>query len=221
MVSRQPHAYAKVLDAAEKVLLERSAAAFTLDAVAAQAQVSKGGLMYHFPSKEALLAALVARAVTAVDEALTDAAAATTPGAFTRAYLDITIPDTPPDPDAAGHEALVAALAAAVALDPRLLGPLRDAYARWQDRLENDGIDPAAATTVRLAVDGWWLAALLGLPPLSADVHRRTRTVLEQLTGSTAASSGRVDPSASTLGRRLPGPLPPTPDGHTNHTYGV
>jgi AcrR family transcriptional regulator len=192
-MSRLPHAYAKVLDAAEKVLLERSAAAFTLDAVAARAQVSKGGLMYHFPSKEALLTALVARAVTAVDDALADAAASITPGAFTRAYLDITIPAAPPDPDAAGHEALVAALAAAVALDPRLLAPLRDAYAGWQERLENDGIDPAAATTVRLAVDGWWLAALLGLPPLAADVHRRTRTLLEQLTGSTDASAGRAD----------------------------
>ncbi|WP_229402149.1 hypothetical protein [Micromonospora okii] len=113
------------------------------------------------------------------------------PGAFTRAYLDVTIPAAPPAPDAVDHDAPVAALAAAVALDPRLLAPLRDAYARWQDRLEHDGIDTAAATTVRLAVEGWWLAALLGLPPLAADVHRSTRNLLESLTGSTAAQPPR------------------------------
>lgn len=180
-MSRRPHAYAKVLDAAAAVLVERSAAAFTLDAVAARAQVSKGGLMYHFPSKEALLTALVARAVAAVDDALTAAASSSEPGAFTRAYLDITIPDKPPTGHHDGPGDVVAALAAAVAVDPRLLTPLRDAYARWQDRLEHDGLDPAAATTVRLAVDGWWLAALLDLPPLDDDLHRRTRARLVAL----------------------------------------
>lgn len=203
-MSRLPHAYAKVLDAAEKVLLERSAAAFTLDAVAAQANVSKGGLMYHFRSKEALLTALVARAVTTVDDALADTAASTAAGAFTRAYLDITIPHTPAGPDATGHEPVVAALTAAVALDPRLLAPLRDAYARWQERLENDGIDPAAATTVRLAVDGWWLAVLLGLPPLGADTHRRTRTLLDRLAGSSDASSDHPARSTGQSAQRPP-----------------
>ncbi|WP_233625003.1 TetR/AcrR family transcriptional regulator [Actinoplanes sp. ATCC 53533] len=181
-MSRRPHAYAKVLSAAAAVLIEHSAAAFTLDAVAARAQVSKGGLMYHFPSKEALLTALVARAVVAVDDALAAAASSVEPGAFTRAYLDITIPDEPSTGHRDGPGDIVAALAAAVAVDPRLLTPLREAYARWQDRLENDGLDPAAATTVRLAVDGWWLAVLLDLPPLDGDVHRRTRARLVALT---------------------------------------
>jgi AcrR family transcriptional regulator len=180
-MGRRPYAYAKVLDAAATVLRERSAAAFTLDAVAARAGVSKGGLMYHFPSKEALFSALVDRAVAAVDDALAAAAASTEPGAFTRAYLDTTIPAGPADADADGHDALVAALAAAVTLDPQLLAPLRRAYRRWQDRLEDDGLDPAAATAVRLAVDGWWLAALLRLPPLDADLHRGTRALLAGL----------------------------------------
>jgi AcrR family transcriptional regulator len=185
IVSRLPHAYARVLDAAETVLIERSAAAFTLDAVAAQANVSKGGLLYHFPSKDALLIALVARAVAAVDDALAGAAASTAPGAFTYAYLAITIPAEPPDPELGSHQAPVAALVAAVALDPQLLTPLREAYRRWQQRLENDGLDAAAATVVRLAVDGWWLSALLGLPPFEADLHRRTRALLAELTTAT------------------------------------
>lgn len=178
-MSRPPHARARVLDAAAAVLAEHGAAALTLDAVATRARVSKGGLVYHFPAKEALLTALVERAVAAVDDALAAATADPAPGAFARAWLDVTVPA---DPGPAPGDALVAALAAAVAADPRLAAPLRDAYRRWQDRLEHDGLDPAAATAVRLAVDGWWLAALLGLPPLEADVHRRTRALLTGLT---------------------------------------
>lgn len=180
----------------------RGAPAFTLDAVAEAAGVSKGGLMYHFPSKEALLEALVARAVDAVDAALAPAAHSSEPGAFTRAYLEITVPvsveaglppavDGPPSPNLSTSPNVstspnlstspLAALTVAVAVAPTLLDPLRAAYARWQARLEADGIDPAAATAVRLAVDGWWMAALLDLPALSTDIHHRTRALLQRL----------------------------------------
>lgn len=169
-----------MLDAAERVLVERGAGAFTLDAVAETAGVSKGGLIYHFASKEALLEALVVRAVEAFDALLAPAASSDEPGAFARAWLDGTVPRTAGR--AAASSGAFPALAAAVLLDPRLLVPLRAAYERWQLRLETDGIDAAAATAVRLAVDGWWTATLLGLPPLSADVHRRTRQLLEDLT---------------------------------------
>jgi AcrR family transcriptional regulator len=203
-VSRPARAPKKVLDAAGRLLASAGTTGFTLDAVATEAAVSKGGLMYHYPTKEALLEALVDRAVTAVDDALAHAAASTEPGAFTRAYLDLTIPalsqaaqpqtaqpqtaqpqtaqpqtaqpQTTPDEDTP-----IAALVAVVALDPRLLTPLREAYARWQHRLERDGLDQAAATAVRLAVDGWWLAGLLDLPPLSADVYQSTRALLANL----------------------------------------
>jgi AcrR family transcriptional regulator len=203
-MGRPPVARLKVLDAATRVLQHRSAAAFTLDAVAQEAGVSKGGLMYHFPTKEALLQALVARAVDHVDQALSRAAASDEPGAFTRAYLDITIPPAPAagGPDAADGPP-VGALAAAVSLDPDLLQPLREAYGRWQDRLVGDGLDPAAATAVRLAVDGWWLAALLHLPPLESPLHERTRLLLRAL--ATAPSAGPGSPTGG-LPAAHPGP---------------
>lgn len=51
----------KILDAYEESLTTVGVAATTLDAVARIAGVSKGGLIYHFPSKEALADALIAR----------------------------------------------------------------------------------------------------------------------------------------------------------------
>lgn len=53
-----------ILDAAEIVLLRDGIRHFTLDSVAGQAKVSKGGLTYSFPSKEALIEALLTREMT-------------------------------------------------------------------------------------------------------------------------------------------------------------
>ncbi len=57
-----------LLAAYQALLLAEGQAATTLDAVAARAGVSKGGLLYHFRSKEALAEALIAR----LDELLSE-----------------------------------------------------------------------------------------------------------------------------------------------------
>ncbi|MGV0813592.1 TetR/AcrR family transcriptional regulator [Mycolicibacterium boenickei] len=51
----------RILDAYEDVLAIEGERHATLDAVAAKAGVSKGGLLYHFPSKDRLAAALCDR----------------------------------------------------------------------------------------------------------------------------------------------------------------
>lgn len=50
-----------LLDAYQATLLEEGQRATTLSVVAARAGVSKGGLLYHFASKEALAEGLIAR----------------------------------------------------------------------------------------------------------------------------------------------------------------
>ena len=50
---------AKILDAAVQVALRDGILAMTLDAVAKEAGVSKGGLIYHFRSKDDLIAAML------------------------------------------------------------------------------------------------------------------------------------------------------------------
>jgi len=170
----------RLLAAAERVLITRGASALTLDAVAADAGVSKGGLLYHFPTKDALASALVEQAVARVDRAL---AAATvddeSPGAFTRAYIAVTMGE--PDRPDASTESLSRALLGALTLDPGLLDPLRAAYGRWQQRLEGDGLPDGAATLVRLAMDGWWTGAVLDLPALSPSAESALRDQLSHL----------------------------------------
>lgn len=51
----------RVLDSFEDLLIEQGERAATLDAVAKRASVSKGGLLYHFGSKDALAEGLIER----------------------------------------------------------------------------------------------------------------------------------------------------------------
>ena len=51
----------RLLDAATTVVHRDGAQALTLDAVAAEAEVSKGGLLYHFKSKRELVEGMVER----------------------------------------------------------------------------------------------------------------------------------------------------------------
>ena len=51
----------RLLDAFETLLVSAGSRAATLDAVAAEAQVSKGGLLYHFHSKDELVDGMLSR----------------------------------------------------------------------------------------------------------------------------------------------------------------
>jgi len=173
---------ARLLDAAERHLLANGADTLTLEAVAAAAEASKGGLLYHFPTKDALVEALVQRAVDGVDAVLATAAESQEPGAFARAFLDEGMPTGPGRGPVVQPDRLTAALVGAATIDPGFLEPLRNAYLRWQARLEHDGIDPVTATLVRLAVDGWWMASVLDLPPVSRELYVALRERLDAMT---------------------------------------
>lgn len=60
-MARPPLARTKVLDAFETLLIDEGERAATLDATAQSAGVSKGGLLYHFASKDDLVAGLLER----------------------------------------------------------------------------------------------------------------------------------------------------------------
>ena len=183
----------RILDAAEACLLRHGSAGLVLDAVAREAEVSKGGLLYHFRSKEALVAGLTQRMLDRFDEVQDEAAARDGQriGAWSRAYLASTVAE---DGQAADNSAqLMAGILAALGRESAELEELRERFGRWHRRLERDGIDPITALIVRLAADGLWLSALLGLPGPDPQTSARVLATLREMTGAAdgPASPGR------------------------------
>lgn len=155
----------RLLSAASQIIMRQGVNSLTLDAVAHSAEVSKGGLLYHFPSKDALIEGIVNQLLEDFDERMEQELERAgepigTPGRWLRAYIRATLNDNP-------HEQEVsAALAVAVAAEPKLLESLKAAFAAMRDTADQDGIDPALATLVRLSVDGLWFNDVLQLAPL-------------------------------------------------------
>ncbi|MFJ6139353.1 TetR/AcrR family transcriptional regulator [Kitasatospora sp. NPDC092286] len=168
----------QLLDAVERLLVRGGVDAVRLDAVAVEAGVSKGGLLHHFPSKRALVRGVVERLADRFEAVLPGPGAA--PGAYALAWLDATIPAESPAGDTSGADQVPVALLAAAG-GPEVLDLLRARYERWQRRLTEDGLDPAVATLVRMAVDGWWSARLLDLSPPHDGLHRKLRALLVEL----------------------------------------
>lgn len=166
---------ALVLAAAAKVVSERGVFNLTLDAVAKEAGISKGGLLYHYASKEKLVEDMVEflaeNYVEKIDRRAEEYADET--GRWTRAFWDVTAHNS--------NREMNAGLLAAKAVNPALMQPIRDAYQYWQGRLMNDGIDPVDATIVRLAADGIWLSQLLDLEQLDEDTLLKIQERLNEL----------------------------------------
>ena len=156
----------RILDAAEARILRGDTGGLHLDTIVAAAGVSKGGLLYHFPSKEALVAGLCERMLDGFERTLASLTEADgTPGSWTRAYLASTVTQNGRPADESAQ--LMAAILATLGRDSAHLEAVREHFARWHRRIAQDGIDPQAAIIVRLAADGLWLSSLLGLNELN------------------------------------------------------
>lgn len=149
-----------ILQAASQVIKEYSVMALTLDAVSRTAGVSKGGLLYHFPHKEALIEGMLRQYFSDFDVRLTlllKQEQNNTPGRWLRAYVKACFSEQPSD------VSLITAGLAAVASSPQLLHIAREEYAIWQQRAVEDGITPQTAMLVMQATDGIWFSETFGL----------------------------------------------------------
>lgn len=168
-----PDARTRILDAVERIVQARGVSGLTLEAAAREAGVSKGGLLYHFASKEALLAGLMQRLA---DFAATEFAANVArqpegPGRVARAFVAWAFGEADCSPGQDHHDRVAAVFLAAFHHDPALLDPMREVLARMKAALLQDGIPQGAAMTVLTATDGLFMAHLFGLyRPTEADL---------------------------------------------------
>jgi AcrR family transcriptional regulator len=178
----------KVLDAAEAIVASRGVPALTLEAAAREAGVSKGGLLYHFASKEALLRGMVARMAVEL-HAMFDALFAMQapgPGRACHAFLAWGF-HNPPERHARDLR-VAAALLAAHNFDPRLLDPLREFHARLRTLAEADQVPEGAAKAIIAACDGIFMAQVFGIwHPSLAEREAMEANLLILLEGRPAA----------------------------------
>lgn len=157
----------RIVAAAEALALERGAGNLSIEAVAARAGLSKGGVLYHFRTKADLLAALVSRHVEAREAMIERSLAAIGPraNALAEALVEARRADLDcPAPPASG-------LLAAVAEDPRFLDPLRAHHRGTFARLRRESADPDLATVAFLAIEGMKALHLFGFDLLERETE--------------------------------------------------
>jgi AcrR family transcriptional regulator len=163
MTASRLNATEAILDAAENIALESGALHLTLDAAAERAGVSKGGLLYHFPTKEALIEAMIHRMHERFDKDLEKAREKfrNDPSAELKAFVHAF------QTEDARMKRLCASLLAAAANNPKLLGPAREFNAKCFRELKLNGISFARAMVIVLAAHGFWMLDVLEVAPFN------------------------------------------------------
>lgn len=159
----------RILDALEHLLLDRGVQQVTLESVAEQAGVSKGGLLYHFGSKDALLAGMVRRLGERSDRQLAEGIES---GQSVAEWF-LQLPGAADKTELALYRSMLAVMRSVDGPHSEVQQALTDVLRSWDAGLKREIDDPVLAEIVRLVGDGIYLGALLGLPPTDPELHRQ------------------------------------------------
>ncbi|PTC01359.1 TetR/AcrR family transcriptional regulator [Thalassospira xiamenensis] len=178
-----------ILDAAEMLVAEQGAARLTFDALVAQTGISKGGLLYHFANKDALVSAMLQRLVErnnnrrdALREELTGQSHANLKSILLAA---MSCQDESP--------ALHSAMLAAAANNPDLLTPLREETRTLFAELDSSSLGAERARILLFAVHGARLFEQLGLCEQGSCDRERFVDALMDMVDSLAVKNSRSE----------------------------
>ncbi len=169
----------RLLDAAEAVVIERGVNAMTLEAVAARAKVSKGGLLYHFPSKDDVVQGMVSRIASIVRQRFASGLAGEPPGRgrHARTMLRLML-------DTEGSlfprlQRVAGPLLGAICSNPRMLEPMQRFFRGVHQGMLDDGLARDRSWLVLAALDGlkfWRVFGILQPSPKDLAGLRRLLT---------------------------------------------
>ncbi|MBT2266093.1 TetR/AcrR family transcriptional regulator [Rhodococcus erythropolis] len=167
----------RILDALEELLLKRGLSGVTLENVASQAGISKGGLLYHFQTKDAMIEAMVRRLCQRAEHLRARAAAAE---GMTIVNWYLQPPGSTSDEEIALHRSMLAALRSIDTSRKEIFTMICEVMRLWGESLRSEISDPVHAEIVRLVGDGIYLNTLVDLPPIDPSLHRK---ITQQLSG--------------------------------------
>ena len=148
-----------VLDAMQELIL-RDGQPPSIQAIARTLGRTKQAVLHYYPDRACLEAALAARAIARVDEAMTAAARR---GQAAETYLRLSLPTTE---DRAVALLVLASLRTRAALP----GDIDEAIRRWEALIADELGSAVRAEVVRLVGDGLFVESLFGEPPSPARV---------------------------------------------------
>lgn len=160
----------KILEAANKLITEKGLHSFTLEEVAKEAGISKGGLLYHYNSKDALMKGLIESGISLFEAKVSErerALLSDAPNNWFISYIEEQFSTAKIDTNTMGG------IIAAFALNQELLSPVLDNRKEWLEKI-NESKDPILGIIISLACDGIAFSNLLGI-----DVYpEKTKTEL-------------------------------------------
>jgi len=176
-----PSSKESILDAVEQIAMTEGILRITIDNVAAKSKISKGGVMYHFPHKELLIAELVKRFA----QELTDAFQTTyqnmpsAPGRAARALLSVFF-----DSDLARSNWLQRTGTLFISTFVHFPAQLNFAFEsrkHVQDLLIQDGLPDDVSHLLMVALDGLCMADAFGFHECEQKMRSALRNRLEKM----------------------------------------
>ncbi|MDF1810345.1 MAG: TetR/AcrR family transcriptional regulator [Phycisphaerales bacterium] len=153
----------QILEATESVIARDGFANFTIDAVALEVGLSKGGVLHHFGSKDVLIRALVLRGAEQwkanCEEALEIVPDG--PARFSRGILEFYLSDTKSWSNE--RKSVASAYLAALAMDPGLIEPIKAVSCKVHEQFLDNDIPRGLGLVIISALDGLWMSWALGL----------------------------------------------------------
>ncbi|MBR0784572.1 TetR/AcrR family transcriptional regulator [Bradyrhizobium iriomotense] len=196
------------LEAAIAIIARDGPGRLTLDAIARESGLSKGGVMHQFRTKEAVLKALLERQMAHFEEFSTHymakvSATSANPNLATQLA---TIREAATTPNSAAL-----ALVAAMVENPSLMALPRELESKRMAAIKEEAADPDLAMLRWAGALGLLLSSLFGMSPLSKDEHQRLFvrllddaqwTGLEQPATKRAAKSGAASTAKAATPRK-------------------
>jgi len=147
MATKRTNSRDRILAAAADVARVSGPGSVSLEAVASRAGVSKGGLLYNFPSKGKLMQALVERYLGEFEQSLTEAHAAGE--SLLEAFVKRSVRECQEsEPSSASW------VFSAIAEDPDFLKPMKAFHSQLFARLKDETGDLRSVLLCYLAVEG-------------------------------------------------------------------
>lgn len=164
----------RILEAAAELAEADGVVSLSLEKVAERAGVSKGGLLYHFNTKEAMMIALMQSAIDAHERNVTTRVE--NGQRYSEAVIDCCFDK------AARHKPLMPGFVAAVATDRTAQELITTKRKGWHQRLVEDGLSLGNALLLTYALDGIIIGQGLGIAQMNETEGQAMRESLLALT---------------------------------------